>query len=90
MHCNKKERKSMAREKKGDLVEGRERNTPLRCVVIERGESVCTLGMHCNKEEEKKKQWLEKKGDPVEGRVHAPSGCITIERRQMASILRKK
>ncbi len=44
----------MAREKKGDLVEGRKRNTPLRCVVIKRGESVCTLGMHCNREEEKK------------------------------------
>lgn len=63
-------------EKKGDLVEGRERNTPLKCVVINRGESVCTLGMHYNREEEKKKQWLKKKGDPVEGRMHAPSDAL--------------
>lgn len=44
----------MAREKKGDSVEGRERNTPFRCVAIERRKNMCTLKMHCNKEEKKK------------------------------------
>jgi len=66
MHCNKKERKSMAKEKNGDLVEGRERNTPLRCVVIKRGKSVCTLGMH-RKREEEKKTMAKKKGRSSKG-----------------------
>lgn len=44
----------MAREKKGDSAEGRERNTPFRCVAIERREYVCTLEMHCNREDKER------------------------------------
>jgi hypothetical protein len=45
----------MARKKKGDLVEGRERNTPFRCVAIVRRENVCTLEMCYNKKEKERK-----------------------------------
>ncbi len=44
----------MAREKNGDSVKGIKRNAPFRCVAVKRRESVCTLGMRCNKKEKKK------------------------------------